>query len=80
VDLGWFTAQAALDAHAEGRIVLVFPTIRQLEQLRGFTEIASLVDHAGSRRVRTARPRIVGSVEGPRVVMPGEPGYERPGE
>src|SRR5271166_3645381 len=26
VDLGWFTPQAALDAHAEKEIVLVFPT------------------------------------------------------
>src|SRR5580693_1249020 len=28
VDLGWFTPRAALDAHAAGEIVLVFPTIK----------------------------------------------------
>jgi 8-oxo-dGTP pyrophosphatase MutT (NUDIX family) len=71
---GWFTAQGALDAHADGRIVLVFPTIRQLEQLRGFTSIESLLDHARSRAVPTNRPRVASSSggEAPQVVMPGE--------
>ncbi len=36
VDLGWFTPQAALDAHRAGEIALVFPTIKHLEQLREF--------------------------------------------
>jgi 8-oxo-dGTP pyrophosphatase MutT (NUDIX family) len=70
---GWFTAQAALDAHADGSILLVFPTIRQLEQLRGFTRIGALVDHARSRAVPTSRPRVaLGGADGGRVVMPGE--------
>ena len=30
VDLGWFTPQAALDAHTAEEIVLVFPTIKHL--------------------------------------------------
>src|SRR5919201_316527 len=33
VDLGWFTPQGALDAYARDEILLVFPTIRTLEQL-----------------------------------------------
>src|SRR5919112_1536595 len=36
VDLDWFTPQGALDAHKEGRILLVFPTIKTLEQLGAF--------------------------------------------
>ena len=31
VEHGWFSPQAALDAHAAGEIVLVFPTIKHLE-------------------------------------------------
>src|SRR3954451_8759389 len=33
VDLGWFTPQGALEAHRDGDILLVFPTIKHLEQL-----------------------------------------------
>ncbi len=36
VDLGWFTPQDALQAHQDGRILLVFPTIKHLEQLSAF--------------------------------------------
>ncbi|MGI8800754.1 MAG: NUDIX hydrolase [Solirubrobacteraceae bacterium] len=71
---GWFAAQAALDAHADGRILLVFPTIRQLEQLRGFRCVEALIEHARARAVPTSRPRMVLSGDGPRVVMPDEAG------
>ena len=77
VDHAWFTAQAALDAHADGTILLVLPTIRQLEQLRGFADVENLLAHAGDRQAPTARPRIVvtdGEATG--VLMPGEPGYD----
>lgn len=77
VELAWMTAQEALDAHAEGRILLVFPTIRQLEQLRGFTTVDAVVAHARDRRVTPARPRVILTGESHRVVMPGEPGYDR---
>ncbi len=77
VEAAWLTAQQALDAHADGRILLVFPTIRQLEQLRGFATVEALLEHARGREIPTTRPRMVvagGEIEG--VVMPGEPGYD----
>src|SRR3954464_909276 len=36
VEPGWFTPREALAAHARGDILLVFPTIKHLEQLSGF--------------------------------------------
>src|ERR671922_1590484 len=36
VDLGWFTPHGALEAHERGEIMLVFPTIKTLEQLGAF--------------------------------------------
>src|SRR4029077_5427214 len=39
VDLVWFTPQAALDAHAAGEIVLVFPTIAHLDRLVPFASV-----------------------------------------
>jgi 8-oxo-dGTP pyrophosphatase MutT (NUDIX family) len=68
----WLTAQAALDGHADGRTLLVFPTIRQLEQLRGFTSVDALLDHARSREAPTSRPRMTVSGGTAQVVMPGE--------
>lgn len=54
VDHGWFTAEAALEAYASRRILLVLPTIRQLEQLRCFTTIDALIEHT---RAASAGPQ-----------------------
>ncbi len=76
VDLGWFTPQAALDAHRQGEILLVFPTIKHLEQLAAFDSAAALLAFARGREVVPVEPQIVGSGETARVVLPGEPGYQ----
>ncbi len=76
VDLGWFTPQGALDAHERGEILLVFPTIKTLEQLGAFATADALLDHARGREVRPVEPRVLVSGETARVVLPGEPGYE----
>jgi 8-oxo-dGTP pyrophosphatase MutT (NUDIX family) len=75
VDLGWFTPRAALDAHARGEILLVFPTIKHLEQLEAFSSAAELIDYAASREVVPVQPRVVVTGETARVLLPGEPGY-----
>jgi 8-oxo-dGTP pyrophosphatase MutT (NUDIX family) len=75
VDLGWFTPQAALQAHGEERIVLVFPTIKHLEQLSGFGSVAELLAHARERDVQPIQPRVVVEGEVARVLLPGDPGY-----
>jgi hypothetical protein len=75
VDLGWFTPQAALDAHRAGEIVLVFPTIKHLEQLRSFSTVAALLTHTRGRDVQPVEPRVVLDGEVARVLLPGEPGY-----
>ena len=76
VDLGWFTPQAALDAHLRGEILLVFPTIKHLEQLAPFGSAADLFAFARGREVVAVEPRVVVSGETARVLLPGEPGYE----
>ncbi len=40
VDQGWFTPHGALDAYAREEILLVFPTIKHLEQLGAFSSVA----------------------------------------
>src|SRR3954454_21545114 len=76
VDLGWFTPQGALDAHRDGRILLVFPTIKHLEQLAPFESAAALLEYARGRDVVPVEPRVVVSGETARVLLPGEPGYD----
>jgi 8-oxo-dGTP pyrophosphatase MutT (NUDIX family) len=76
VDARWYAPRAALDAAEAGEILLVFPTIKHLEQLEGFASARQLLDHARSRTVEPVQPRVVGSGEQARIVLPGEPGYE----
>ena len=76
VDWRWSTPQGALDAHADGELMLVFPTIKHLEQLARFPHADALVAHARERRVEPVEPRIVLEGEVARVLLPGDPGYE----
>jgi 8-oxo-dGTP pyrophosphatase MutT (NUDIX family) len=78
VDLGWFTPDAALEAHRAGEILLVFPTIKHLEQLRRFGSADELLSYARGRAVVPVEPRVVTTGETARVVLPGEPGYDDP--
>jgi 8-oxo-dGTP pyrophosphatase MutT (NUDIX family) len=75
VELGWFTPGAALEAHRDGRIALVFPTIKHLEQLSGFSSVERLLEHARSRDVQPVEPKVVLEGEVARVLLPGDPGY-----
>ena len=75
VDLAWYTPDAALAAHREGRLLLVFPTIKHLEQLSSFDSAAALLAHARGREVRPVEPRVVLSGEHARILLPGDAGY-----
>ena len=76
VDLRWTTPRRALDDHRDGALALVFPTVRQLEELCDFATAQEAIRHARGREVRPVRPRVVLSGDVARVVLPGEPGYD----
>jgi 8-oxo-dGTP pyrophosphatase MutT (NUDIX family) len=76
VDFGWFTPQGALAAHEAGEILLVFPTIKHLEQFSVFGSADALLAYAGGREVLPVEPRIVLEGETARVLLPGEPGFD----
>ena len=78
VEQGWFTPAAALEAHRREEIVLVFPTIKHLEQLDAFASVQELLAYAGGREVKPIQPRVVVEGEVARVLLPGEPGYDDP--
>jgi 8-oxo-dGTP pyrophosphatase MutT (NUDIX family) len=76
VEARWYTPRQALDAGDSGEIMLVFPTIKHLEQLSSFESVQSLLDHARAREIRPVQPRVLGQGETARIVLPGEPGYD----
>jgi 8-oxo-dGTP pyrophosphatase MutT (NUDIX family) len=76
VDLGWFTPDGALGRHRDGELLLVFPTIKHLEQLSAFATADALLAFATGREVVPVEPRVVMGGEHARILLPGEPGYE----
>jgi 8-oxo-dGTP pyrophosphatase MutT (NUDIX family) len=76
VDARWLSPADALAAAQAGEILLVFPTIKHLEQLSRFTSADELLAHARTRTVDPVQPRVVGTGETARILLPGEPGYD----
>ncbi len=76
VDARWLTPADALSAARAGQILLVFPTIKHLEQLAGFPSSRALLAHARTQTVRPVAPKVIGTGETARIVLPGEPGYD----
>lgn len=75
VDLRWIAPAAALAAHGSGELSLVFPTIKHLEQISRYGDVAELLRDASSFDVSPVQPRIVLDGDQPRVLLPGESGY-----
>jgi 8-oxo-dGTP pyrophosphatase MutT (NUDIX family) len=76
VDARWYPPADALRAGARGDILLVFPTIKHLEQLSMFDSADELLSYASGLEIRPVQPHVILSGEQARVVLPGEPGYE----
>jgi len=75
VDLrGWGSSAVA---EARDELLLVFPTIRHLQELTMIDSVDNALAAASERRIQPVEPRVVldhGGVA--RVLMPGEPGYD----
>jgi 8-oxo-dGTP pyrophosphatase MutT (NUDIX family) len=76
VDWRWYAPAEALQAGEREELLLVFPTIKHLEQLADFRSAQSLIDHARGRQVKPVQPRVIVTGEVARIVLPGEPGYD----
>jgi 8-oxo-dGTP pyrophosphatase MutT (NUDIX family) len=74
-EAGWFEPRAALDAHASGDLALAFPTISQLTSLLPFHTSAEAIDAHRGRTVEAILPRVIGTQDEHRVVLPGDPDY-----
>ncbi len=52
----WMTPRAALDAYAQRRLNLVFPTIKHLERLAAFDDLDAFMVHAMHKPIITIAP------------------------
>ncbi len=74
-DAAWFEPGGALEAQAAGELVLSFPTIKQLEALLPFRTSDEAMSAHREARVEPILPKVIGTAEDNRVVLPGDPDY-----
>jgi len=76
----WISPHDALERHRAGEIEIIFPTIRNLQAIGRFATSTELLEAAAraSSAVPTIEPRVVPDGNGMRIVLPGDPAYERP--
>lgn len=75
VDHRWIRPVDALAAYGRDEMLLVFPTIKHLEELAEFASVADALDAGRSRDVQPVQPRVVMRGDHAAVLLPGEPGY-----
>jgi 8-oxo-dGTP pyrophosphatase MutT (NUDIX family) len=75
LDAVWFKPADALAGLAAGEIAIAFPTARQLESLAEFASAEEAIQTFRGRRVEPILPKVIGSPEEHRVVLPGDPDY-----
>jgi 8-oxo-dGTP pyrophosphatase MutT (NUDIX family) len=76
VDARWLRPAAALAAHAQDELALVFPTIKHLELLSEYVSVEDTLAAARERTVEPIMPKVSVHEGSARVLLPGEPGYE----
>jgi 8-oxo-dGTP pyrophosphatase MutT (NUDIX family) len=72
----WMRPADALASYQAGDMLLVFPTIKHLEELAAFGSVAEALEGARSREVEPIEPRVTVDEDGAKVLLPGEPGYD----
>jgi len=77
-DARWFEPRTALKAQAAGELVLAFPTVKQLESLLPFRNSDEALAAYRDREVEPILPKVIGTPEQHRVVLPGDPDYPAP--
>ena len=69
VDARWFEPARALEGSEAGDLLMVFPTIKNLEVLARFESAAALLAWAATHDVRPVEPRVEGHGETARIVL-----------
>jgi 8-oxo-dGTP pyrophosphatase MutT (NUDIX family) len=72
VDAVWLTPDAAIQRFHEGKLPMVFPTVRTLESLCGHASVDALLDAFRGREVELVLPRLVRTETGVGIVIDEE--------
>jgi|ERR1700754_2681735 len=72
VDARWFEPARALQGSEAGELLMVFPTIKNLERIARFKTVDELLAYASQREVRPVQPRVEGQGEAARIVLDDE--------
>ena len=76
VDARWLRPAAALAAHAQDELALVFPTIKHLELLSENASVEETLAAARARPIEPVMPKVALYDGKARVLLPEEPGYD----
>jgi hypothetical protein len=72
IDARWFAPARALEGSEAGDLLMVFPTIKNLEVLARFDTADALLQWASTHEVRPVQPRVEGQGETARIVLDEE--------
>ena len=72
-DAVWTTPEVALARNEDGRLPMVFPTIKTLERLARYDDVASTLEALAKRRVPSILPRLVTTPTGVGMELGEEP-------
>ena len=72
VDARWFEPARALEGSEAGEILMVFPTIKNLERIAQFDTADALLEWASTHEVKPVEPRVEGQGEAARIVIDDE--------
>lgn len=76
VEARWCAPADAVAAAERGEMTIVFPTRKHLERIAAYRSAAELLADARRLTIEPVEPRVIGSGEQARIVLPGEPGYD----
>jgi 8-oxo-dGTP pyrophosphatase MutT (NUDIX family) len=74
-EAAWVQPATALAEQREGRLVLAFPTLKQLESLLPYSSSEAAFAAHRDRAVEPVLPKVIGNLAEHRVVLPGDPDY-----
>jgi 8-oxo-dGTP pyrophosphatase MutT (NUDIX family) len=75
-EASWFAPGRALESHRAGELSLVFPTIRNLEALGEHPTADAVMATARETVVEPILPRVAGTRDDHRVLLPDDEGYD----
>lgn len=76
-DSVWISPRAALEAASQGKMTIIFPTLKNLERLASFGGVDEVLAWARDHTPEVVKPRVGYEGGSVRILVPGDEGYEK---